>query len=149
MTAALNIYTRGIAANPSEGLYYRRALIYRGKEDFHRALDDMDRALGLSPVDIVISNERLLLLIQMRKTEQAGKELNELNSLGMDARGRIFALCGISLENHDFSQAANLLEIGRKSVPSQVFEQMLKNPVIARHQMRPEIMPFYFGNISP
>ena len=144
---ALDFYSRGIAAGPSEGLYYRRALLYRASDDLELALADMDRALAISPVDIVISNERLLLLVQLGRKEQVSKELNALNSLGIDARGRIFALSGIAMENKEFSQGASLLAAGKKSVPPQVFEQMLKNPVIFRHQARPEIIPFYISNL--
>jgi len=85
----------------------------------------------------------------MGRREQASKELNSLNTLGTDARGRIFALCGIALENDNFSQGADLLSLGKKSVPAEVFEQMLQNPVISRYQTRPEIVRFYISNLTP
>ena len=146
--AALDYYSRGIALMPSEGLYYRRALIHRESGEFESALGDMNRAMALAPADIVISNERILLLVQMGRKDQAGEELKALNVLGNEASGRIFALCGIALENGDFSQGGNLLALGKKAVAAQVFEQMLKNPVISRYQGRPEIMPFYISNMA-
>ena len=57
--------------------------------------------------------------------------------------------CGMALEKGDYGQARNLLGIGKRTVAPEVFEQMLKNPVISRHESRPEIMPFFFSNIRP
>ena len=147
MIDAMDFYSRGIAATPAEGLYYRRAILRRARGEFELALGDMDHAAALSPADIVVTNERLLLLVQMGRKEQAARELNAMNSYATDAKGRIFALIGIALENGDYSQGASLLELGKKSVPPQVFEQMLRNPVLSRHQTRPEILPFYISNL--
>ena len=55
----------------------------------------------------------------------------------------------MELEKGDYGQAANLLGLGKRAVAPEVFEQMLKNPVISRHQSRPEIMGFFFSNLPP
>ena len=148
MTDAMDFYSQGIASAPSEGLYYRRALLRRENEELDLALEDLDQGLAIASTDIVISNERILLLIQMGHKEQAAKELNVLNALRADIRRRIFALSGIALENGEFVKGANLLKLGKKSVAPQIFEQMLKNPVISRHQGQAEILPFYISNVT-
>jgi len=146
--AALDFYSGGIAATPSEGLHYRRALLLRESGAFDLALRDMDRAMALAPSDIVLSNERLLLLIQMGRKKQVGEELKALDILGSEVGGRIFALCGIAMENGEFSRAGNLLAQGKNAVTPQVFDQMLKNPVLSRYQTQPQILPFYISNLS-
>ena len=101
------------------------------------------------PENPVFSNERILLLIQMGRKAQAGAEMKALSDRGGEADGWIFGFCGMALEKGDCGQAKNLLGIGKRTVAPEVFEQMLKNPVISRHQSRPEIMPFFFSNIRP
>ena len=147
---AFKLYSEGIAASPSEGLYYRRALLLRDCGNFRAALADMGRAVDHAPNDVLLTNERLLLLIQMGMKDQVNEEIHALNSRGghADASGWIFALCGMALENGKYSEAVNLLALAKKSEPPIVFEQVLKNPVLSRHQGRPQIMPFYIINLK-
>ncbi len=147
--SAEDCYSRGLVLAPSAGIYYRRALLRRGDEDFPRALEDLDRAVALSPENIVFTNDRLLLLIQMGSKDRAGAEMKALSDRGGSAGGWIFGFCGMALENGDYRKAASLLARAKKSVPPHVFAQMLMNPVIARHQSRPEILPFFFTNLNP
>ena len=146
--AAADFYSRGIAAVPSVGLYYRRAALHRANGEFDPSLDDFNRAIALDPSDIVLSNSLLLLLIQMGNKKQATEEMKALNDLGTDGGGRLFALCGVLLEGGEFTQAASVLEAGKKVVPREIFEQMLNDPVLSRHQGRPQIMPFYIINLK-
>jgi hypothetical protein len=147
--AAGDYYTRGIGLTPTGGLFYRRAVLRRTAGNFPQALEDMDRAEKMMPENPVFSNERILLLIQMGRKAQAGAEMKALSDRGGEADGWIFGFCGMALEKGDYGQAKNLLGIGKRTVAPEVFEQMLKNPVISRHQSRPEIMPFFFSNIRP
>ncbi len=147
--AAGEFYTQGIALFPSEGLYYRRALLYREDEALSQALEDMNKAAAHSPDDVVISNERLLLLLQIGRKDLVEKELQQLNSrdAGSSPGAWIFAMCGVALENGEYDKAARLLGLAKKSVPPQIFGQLLKNPVLVRQQTRPEILPFYISNL--
>ena len=145
--AASERYSRGIATVPSEGLYYRRAILRRENGEFDLALDDLNQALVLAPADILLSNDRLLLLIQMGHKQQASEEIKALNALGTDGSGRVFALCGLLLEDGEYAQGASVLEACKKVLPPHVFDQMLKNPILSRHQGHPEIMPFYIKNL--
>jgi len=147
--AAMEIYSRGIASNPSEGLYYRRAILHRDAGEFDLALDDMDRATARPPVHALLSNERLLLLIQMGRQDQARAELQSLNARKADSAGWIFGLCGMALDNGEYAEASRLLAAAKLSADPAVFQQILKNPALSRHQARPELMPFYFSNLSP
>lgn len=149
--AAMNLYTQGLALSPSERLYYRRALLYRENGDLRHALEDLNKAAAHAPNDIMISNERLLLLVQIGRKDLADKELKALNARDAqsDPGGWIFALCGVALENGEYDKAGRLLGLGKKAVPAEVFEQMLKNPVISRQQTRPEILPYYIRNLPP
>jgi hypothetical protein len=147
--AAEDYYTRGIGLTPTGGLFYRRAVLRRTAGNFPQALEDMDRAEKMMPENPVFSNDRILLLIQMGRKAQAGSEMKALSDRGGEADGWIFGFCGMALEKSDYGQARNLLGIGKRTVAPEVFEQMLKNPVISRHQSRPEIMPFFFSNIRP
>ena len=147
--AAEDYYTRGIGLTPTGGLFYRRAVLRRTAGNFPQSLEDMDRAEKMMPENPVFSNDRILLLIQMGRKAQAGAEMKALSDRGGEADGWIFGFCGMALEKGDCGQAKNLLGIGKRTVAPEVFEQMLKNPVISRHQSRPEIMPFFFSNIRP
>lgn len=148
--AAMELYSKGISITPSEKLFYRRALLHRANGDLEAARKDLDQAASFSPSNTLVSNERLLLLIQMGQKEQARGEISSLGSLNGDTNtaGCIFALCGMALENGDYFQARDLLGRGKTLVDADTFEQILKNPVISRCLTRPEIMPFYFSNIS-
>ena len=146
--AAMEIYSRGIAAGPSEGLFYRRAILHRNIGEFDLALADMDRATASPPVHHLLSNERLLLLIQMGRLDQAHAELQALTTRNVDPAGWIFGLCGMALQNREYQEAGRLLASAKQSADPTVFQQILKNPVLSRHQARPELMPFYFSNLS-
>jgi len=145
---AMEIYSRGIAAAPSEWLFYRRAILHRASGEFDLALDDMDRATASPPVHHLLSNERLLLLIQMGRQDQARAELQALNARNAEPAGWIFGLCGMALQDGKYQEAGRLLASGKQSADPSVFQQILKNPVLSRHQARPELMPFYFSNLQ-
>lgn len=150
--AAMELYSKGLTIGPSERLYYHRALLYRANGDLELALEDMDRAAAIDPDNIVTSNERLLLMIQMGRKEQAREELSALSLSARqsqaDSGAWIFALCGLALENGEYVRGGDFLGQGKNLVNISTFEQMLKNPVISRHMTRPEIMPFYITNLS-
>lgn len=147
--AAEDLYTRGIGLSPTGGLFYRRAVLRRTAGELPKALEDMERAVNMTPDNPVFSNDRILLLIQMGRKEQAGSEMKALSDRGGDSSGWVFGFCGMALEKGDYGQAAKLLGLAKRSVPPEVFEEMLRNPVISRQQSRPEIMPFFFSNIHP
>lgn len=145
---AMELYSRGIAAAPSEWLFYRRGILHRNSGEFDAALEDMDRAVALPPVPPLISNERLLLLIQMGRPAQAVAEIQAAIKDGAtNSGGWIFALCGIALQNGDYQKAEKMLATGKPGMDPSEFHQILKNPVLARHQGRKELMPYYFSNI--
>ena len=144
---AMEIYSRGIAAAPSEWLFYRRAILHRASSEFDLALDDMDRATATPPAHHLLSNERLLLLIQMGRQDQARAELQALKARNAEPSGWIFGLCGMALQDGEYQKAGRLLASGKQSVDPSVFQQILNNPVLSRHQAHPEIMPFYFSNL--
>ena len=147
--AAGNFYSQGITLTPTAGLYYRRAALRRADRDLPRSLEDLERAVLLAPGNPVFSNERLLLLIQMGRTVQAGKEMKVLSDRGGSAEGWVFGFCGMALEKGDYAQAARLLARAQQIFAPETFAQLLKNPVIVRHQGRPEILPFFFTNLAP
>jgi len=147
--AAEDLYTRGIGLSPTGGLFYRRAVLRRTAGELPKALEDMERAVNMTADNPVFSNDRILLLIQMGRKEQAGSEMKVLSDRGGDSSGWAFGFCGMALERGDYGLAAKLLTLAKRSVPPEVFEEMLRNPVISRHQSRPEIMPFFFSNIHP
>ncbi|MEI8313118.1 MAG: hypothetical protein WCH98_20405, partial [Verrucomicrobiota bacterium] len=145
--AAMEIYSRGIAAAPSEWLFYRRAILHRASGDLDLALEDMNRATASPPVQHLLSNERLLLLIQMGRQDQARTELQALKARNAEPAGWIFGLCGMALQDGEYQEAGRLIASGKLSADPSVFQQILKNPVLSRHQARPELMPFYFSNL--
>jgi tetratricopeptide (TPR) repeat protein len=148
--AAIEIYTRGLAAGPSAELFYRRGLLYRDAGDFDRALEDLGRATRLWPTDIAISNQRLLLLIQMGRQDQVREEILARTTTGVPAAPNewIFGLCGVALEKGQYAEAEVLLANAQKSMNRKTFQLLLGNPVISRYQNRPEILRFFFTNLQ-
>ncbi len=149
--AALDLYSRGITATPDISLFYRRASLYRTVGKYEAALQDLDRARYLDPGDILVSNERLLLLVQLDREQQAVGEIEYLqkNSSGIDDSNWIFGQVGIALKHGDYIKAQELLNRAKSSVDSAIFSQMLKNPAIVRYQIQPEILPFYTSTPAP
>ena len=145
--AAMETYSQGIAVAPSEWLFYRRANLHRASGEFDLALEDMDRATAIPSVHALISNERLLLLIQMGRQDQVRAELQALDARKAEPSSWIFGLCGMALQDGDYQKAGRLLASGKQSVDRSIFDQILKNPVISRYQTRPELMPFFFSNL--
>jgi tetratricopeptide (TPR) repeat protein len=149
--SARDLYTKGLAVKPNAALYAHRADLLRKREDFDAALADMDRAAALAPMDIGISNERLLLLVQAGRIGQADAEIKairEREGTG-NAGAWLFGVCGIALENGEYSEAKKILTLAKQSIPPKIFDRMLKDPVLIRHMTRPEITPFYLGNLPP
>lgn len=147
--SALTQYTKGLAIKQSAALYWHRARLLRQQGDFTAAMKDMDLAAGAAPMDIAISNERLLLMVQAGLGDQAGAEIKTLSGpAGAGNTGAwIFGLCGIALQNGEYSEANKLLGVAKASVPPQIFDHMLKDPVIVRHMALPEISEFYLSNL--
>ena len=146
---AMDCYSRGIAAAPSEGLFYRRAVLYRAEGRLESALGDLTSATSRPPVHMLLSNERLLLLIQMGRQEQVRREIDDAILHGSSPDGRCFALAALALESGNFPEGARLLALARQSVAPVIFQQVLLGPVFVRYQSEPAVMRFYFGNTSP
>ncbi|MFZ4819869.1 MAG: hypothetical protein ACOYLU_14590 [Limisphaerales bacterium] len=100
-------------------------------------------------MDITISNERLLLMVQAGLGDQAGAEIKTLSGRAGDGNTAawIFGLCGVALQNGEFSDAKKLLGVAKESVPPKIFDHMLKDPVLVRHMARPEITELYLSNL--
>lgn len=147
--SAMEIYSRGIASDPSPNLLYRRAVLFRSSGDLEAALRDLEKVTGDDPGDVLASNERFLLLLQMGKKEQLLAELREQNSGGKSVRESscILCLCGLALDNGQSSEAAKLLARGKLLLAPEIFDQLLSNPVLLRHQSDPAILPFYITNL--
>ncbi len=147
---AFEAYTKGLSTNPSSGLFYRRALVYRDWENLPAALGDLDAADHMDPHDPLYTNERYLLLLQMGLKDEVRAELTGFITSGVrtDTREWIFALAAIALENEQYADAAESLAACREAFPPGIFLKILKNPVIQRYQARPEILPFYINNIN-
>lgn len=147
--SALTQYTRGLAIKQSASLYWHRARLLRQQGNFAAAMKDMDLAAAAAPMDITISNERLLLMVQAGLGDQANAEIKTLS--GRAGAGNtaawIFGLCGVALQNGEYSEANKLLGVAKASVPPNTFDHMLKDPVIVRHMARPGIMEFYLSNL--
>jgi len=147
--SALTQYTRGLAIRQSGSLYWHRAHLLRQRGDFLPAMKDMDLAAARAPADMSISNERLLLMVQSGRADQANAEIKALREHdGTGTAGAwIFGLCGVALQNGEFSEAKKLLAVAKASVPPQIFDRMLKDPSLVRHMARPEITEFYLSNL--
>ena len=148
--SAMVQYTRGLAIKPSGSLYWHRARLLRQRGDLVPAAKDMDLAAAAAPRDITISNERLLLMVQAGLADQANAEIKTLREHGgtENTAAWIFGLCGVALQNSEFSEAKKILDVAKVSVPPQVFDHMLNDPVLVRHMARPEIAAFYFSNLQ-
>jgi len=147
--SAMTQYTRGLAIKQSGSLYWHRAHLLRQRGDFLPAMKDMDLAAAHAPNDNTISNERLLLMVQAGRAGQANAEIKALRENGgtRNAGAWIFGLCGVALQNGEYSEAKKLLDVAKASVPPQIFDRMLKDPALVRHMARPEIREFYLSNL--
>ncbi|MFZ4778099.1 MAG: tetratricopeptide repeat protein [Terrimicrobiaceae bacterium] len=147
--SALAQYTKGLTIRQSGALYYHRARLLREQGDLASAMTDMDLAAARAPMDILISNERLLLMVQAGLVNQANAEIKKLRENGGSGSSGawLFGLCGIALQNGEYSEARKILDVVRPSVPSKIFDRMLKDPVLVRHMARPEITAFYLSNL--
>ena len=147
--SALTQYTRGLDIRPSASLYWHRAHLLRQRGDLAPAMKDMDLAAAAAPKDITVSNERLLLMVQAGLLDQANAEIKALREQGGtgNATAWLFGLCGIALQNGEYSEAKKILDLAKASVPPQIFDRMLNDPAIVRHMARPEIKEFYFSNL--
>jgi tetratricopeptide (TPR) repeat protein len=147
--SAMVQYTRGLAIRPSASLHWHRAHLLRQRGDLAAAMKDVDLAAAAAPRDITISNERLLLMVQAGLADQANAEIKALREHGgtENTAAWIFGLCGVALQNSEFSEAKKILDVAKASIPPQVFDRMLNAPVLVRHMARPEIAAFYFSNL--
>lgn len=143
--SAMKQYTRGLAVRESAILYLHRARLHRQGGEFAPAMSDMDLAEDRAPMDAAISNERLLLMVQAGLADRVSAEIRAHGS--GSSGGWIFGLCAIAMQNGEYSEAGKLLGIARESVPQNIFDQMLKDPILVRHMSQPQIAPFYLKNL--
>ena len=147
--SALTQYARGLAICPSASLYWHRARLLRQRGEFAPAMKDMDLAAAAAPRDITISNERLLLMVQAGLADHANVEIKSLRENGGtdNSAAWLFGLCGVAFQNGEYSEAEKILDVAKVSVPHQIFDRMLKDPVMVRHMARPGITRFYINNL--
>lgn len=145
---AIDFYTQGINKTPSAELYYRRALLYRQARNMKEAYADFLKASDLSPTDIVLTNERILTLIQLGRKEEARDLATALVQTDGTARSWIFGLAGLALEQQQYPEAAELLERARTLVDERTYRTLLDSPALSNYQNRPEIMEFFLQNIN-
>jgi len=146
--AAMTSFTKGLALDPSPGLLFRKALLLRDSGKLKEAQAELVMAKEKAPGDPVISNEYYLLRIQMGQTEQVTTEIEAIlaqtGTLGSEKW--VVALAGVFLERGDYAEGARFLALGKNALDPVAFSQLLDNPIILRHQGRPEILPLYLDN---
>ncbi len=147
--AAVESFSEGLEIEPSPGLLFRRALVLRDLGNLDASLADLHQAVDKAPNDPVLSNEYYLLRIQMGQSEQVTTEIEAiLAQTGTIGSERwVVALAGIFLERGDYAEGARFLALGKSALDSVAFKQLLDNPIILRHQGRPEVLPLYLQNL--
>jgi predicted Zn-dependent protease len=147
--AAMTSFNKGLALDPYPGLMFHKALLLRDDGKLDEALTALLAARERAPNDPVISNEYYLIQIEMGRSDQVTAEIEALvaqaGTLGSEKW--VVALAGLYLERGNYAEGARFLSLGKKVLDPVAFNQLLENPIILRHQGRPEILPLYLENL--
>lgn len=142
---ALALYSRAIDSKPSGVLFYRRGVLHRKADRLKEAREDFDNAADLEPSDMLISNERYLLMIQMGDQPVVEEAIRLKMDLGLQSSkiGWAAALAAIALDKGNNDDAVMLLKALHSATDDQFFETLLANPVLIKYQNNPAVLPFF------
>jgi tetratricopeptide (TPR) repeat protein len=137
---AVSCYQKGLALGPTANLHLRLALVFLRGGDSPKALPHLETGCALDPSHALLSNLRLLTLLDVGRKNEVEQEVSAWSAIGGDSAPWVFALAAVFFEHGDFQQGAGLLRLGRSTVDAATFDLLLNHPALARHANMPEVL---------
>lgn len=124
---AVELLGKTISANPSEGLYRLRAILYRmlGKED--EALADLNKALAMQPRDPIALLQRAEIALGRDDVKSAKEDLKAATDIAPQVEQidqAIVVRCFIAIEEGRFADAISDMQILVERNPNDSFRQL-------------------------
>ncbi|EMI45725.1 tetratricopeptide repeat protein [Rhodopirellula sp. SWK7] len=124
---AVELLGKTIAANPSEGLYRLRAILYRmlGKED--EAFADLNKALAMQPQDPISLLQRAEIALGRDDVKSAKRDLKAATDIAPQVEQidqAIIVRCFIAIEEGRMADAINDMQILIERNPNDTFRQL-------------------------
>jgi len=124
---AVKLLTEALAANPNEGLYRLRGIIYRtqGKED--EALEDFGKAIAMQPKDPISLLQRAEISLARDDVKGAKRDLKEAIRVAPQVADSVAAVrvrCYIAAEEGRMADAINDMKLLVSNAPEDPFWQL-------------------------
>ncbi len=121
---AIALLSETLQANPSEGLYRLRGIIYRAEGKEEEALADFSKALAMQPKDPVSLLQRAEISLGRRDIKSAKRDLNEairVEPRVADSVAAVRVRCYIAVEEGRLADAINDMNLIVQANPDDAF----------------------------
>lgn len=143
---ALEFFEKAISENPEEARYYfGRALALRALKEYDRAIADLRKASTLDSTNFLYPNMLYLVYVDAGRGEEARQEVAVLRNreLGAVSPRWVVVAAVFEADSGRYEFASTLLNQGRSQLPTQDFQMLLQDPVVAKHREHPALAEFY------
>ncbi|MCM2371564.1 tetratricopeptide repeat protein [Aporhodopirellula aestuarii] len=124
---AVELLSKTIAANPSEGLYRLRAILYRMLDKEDEAFADLNKALAMQPRDPIALLQRAEIALGRDDVKSAKRDLKAATDIAPQVEQidqAIIVRCFIAIEEGRMADAINDMQILIERNPNDTFRQL-------------------------
>ncbi|KAA5545922.1 tetratricopeptide repeat protein [Roseiconus nitratireducens] len=124
---ALELLSKALEAEPSEGLYRMRAILYRMQLKEDEALADLNKALAMQPKDPLALLSRAEIAISRQDVQAAKNDLRAAERIAPQVAGveqAIFVRCLIAIEEGRMADAINEMKTLISRDPENAMRQL-------------------------
>ncbi len=124
---ALSLVSNTLKANPNEGMYRMRAILYRMEGEEDKALEDLNKALDMQPRDPMSLLQRAEIALGRQDIAGAKRDLRSASRLAPQIANldqAIFVRCLIAIEEKRMADAINDMQVLVDRDPTNITRQM-------------------------
>lgn len=124
---AVKLLTEALQANPNEGLYRLRGIIYRTQGEEEKALEDFGKALAMQPKDPISLLQRAEISLARGDVKSAKRDLREAIRVSPQVADSVAAVrvrCYIAAEEGRMADAINDMKLLASNAPEDPFWQL-------------------------
>ena len=124
---ALSLITKTLEANPNEGMYRMRAILYRMEGKEAEALADLNKALAMQPRDPMSLLQRAEIALGREDIASAKRDLKSATQLApqiVNMDQAVFVRCLIAMEEGRMADAINDMKILVSREPTNTVRQI-------------------------
>jgi tetratricopeptide (TPR) repeat protein len=124
---AVELITKTLAANPSEGMYRIRAILYRSTGKFDEAMSDLNKAIAMQPSDPLTLLQRAEVALDRDEIKSAKEDFRAAQQIApqiMNLDQAILLRSRIALQENRLTDAINDAKLLAERNPEDIFRRL-------------------------